>query len=136
MKIILKQIWRYWNCADRYVTVSFIFFLLSFIYQSSFCHILSFEADKLVVVVDGQVGVTTLTRLKQVKCLLCTEVDCSHCTYVSSFDLKDASTPLCLLEFLKTLTQNKKKESVFIKSFKGKTAIFCWWWVLPVTPKK
>ena len=109
MKIILKQIWRHWNFADRYVTVSSIFFLLSFTYQSSFCHVLSFDANKLVVVVDGQVGVTTLTGLKQVKCLLCPEVDCSHCTYVSSFDLKDASTPLCVLEFFETSTQIKKK---------------------------
>ena len=109
MKIIWRQIWIYWNFADRYVTVSFIFFLLSSTYQSSFCHVLSFDADKLVVVVDGEVGVTTLTELKQVKCSLCPEVDCSHCTYVSSFDLKDASTPLCVLEFFETSTQIKKK---------------------------
>ena len=65
---------------------------------------MSFDADKVVVVVDGQ-----LTGFKQVKCLLCPEVDCSHCTYVSSFDLKDASTPLCVLEFFETSTQIKKK---------------------------
>ena len=110
MKIILKQIWRYWNFADRYVTFSFIFFLLWFTYQNSFCHVLSFDADKFVVVVDGQVGVTTLTGLKQVKCLLSPEVDCSHCTYVSWLDLKDTSTPLYVLEFFEMSTQNKKRE--------------------------
>ena len=107
--IILKQIWRYWNFADRYVTVGFTFFLLSFTYQNSFCHVLSFDVDKLVVVADGQVGVTTLIEIRQVKCLLCPKVDCSHCTYVLSFDLKDASTPLCMLEFFETSTENKKK---------------------------
>ena len=107
--IILKQIWRYWNFADRYITVSFTFFLLSFTYQNSFCHVLSFDVDKLVVVADGQVGVTTLIGIRQVKCLLCPKVDCNHCTYVLSFDLKDASTPLCMLEFFETWTENKKK---------------------------
>ena len=110
MKTILKQIWRYWNFADRYITVSFIFFLLSFTYQSSFFHVLSFDAEKIVVVVYGQVGITLLPGLKQVKCLLCPEVDCSHCTYVPSFDLKDASTPLCVLEFFEMSTQNKNRE--------------------------
>ena len=43
------------------------------------------------------------------KCLLCPEVDSSHCTYVSSFYLKGASRPLCVLEFFQTSTQNKKK---------------------------
>ena len=53
-----------------------------------FFHELSFDVDKLLVIVDGVAGVISVEAGK-LKCLVCHSSICSHCNYISSFNRLD-----------------------------------------------
>lgn len=83
--------------------------MIIFCVQVSMVCNLSFDTTKLVVVVDGQVGVIGVD-FSGIKCYVCESINCSHVSYIKSFELNDAATPVCVAEFTETKTNQPRKQ--------------------------
>ena len=78
-----------------------------FLQVSLVCN-LSFDATKIVTVVNGDVGVVGID-FTGIKCFLCDNSMCAHVLYIKSLQSNDATAPACVAEFFE-IQNNPKRQ--------------------------